>query len=49
MSDKEKSIPKDWADQVEEEPKEISRKESDIEEEKVFRTEVREAWVFLLI
>ena len=34
---------KDWADQVEEESKEIPRKDSDIEEERVFRTEAKEA------
>ena len=48
VSDKEKSIPKDWADQVEEESKESKesprspRKESDIEEE-VVRSDVEEA------
>ena len=34
---------RDWADQVEEESKEIPRKDSDIEEERVFRTEAKEA------
>ena len=47
MSDEEKSIPKDWADQVEKESKESQRsrrKESDIEEE-VVRSDVDEALV----
>ena len=48
VSDKEKSIPKNWTDQVEEESKESKesprspRKVSDIEEE-VVRSEVKEA------
>ena len=47
VSDKEKSNPKNWADQVEEESKESKkspRKESDIEEE-VVRSEVKEALI----
>ena len=40
VEEEERSIPKDWADQVEEECKEIPGMESDIEEEKVFRTKV---------
>ena len=45
LPEEERSIPKDWADKVEEESKEIPEKESDIEEERVFRTEVKEALV----
>ena len=41
--DSPRSIPQDWADQVEEKSKEIPRKESDIKEEKTFRTKVKEA------